>query len=51
VAKQKRKEPRSIAPRIHQVQGKRDKDAHRKIRTDYDQKLWPPPKVEGHGTG
>ena len=48
----KREEYRAEFPRIHEVQtNSKQQQFNFNIRTDYDQKLWPAPEVEKHGTG
>ena len=47
----KREEYRALVPRIHEVQTRSRQQFNFNIRTDYDQKLWPAPEVEKHGTG
>jgi hypothetical protein len=47
----KREEYRALVPRIHEVQTRTKNHFHFNTRTDYDQRLWPVPEVEKHGTG
>jgi hypothetical protein len=51
-AELKRRESfKAFTPRIHEVHKNMRSQYRFNIRTDYDQKLWPAPEVEKHGTG